>query len=128
MPFALLIIGALLLVASIRNTQDELFTLVKGDLTGANNFVYWMVAILLIGVIGYIPKLKPVSVAFLASVIIVLFLKRGNPSGIGGGFFSQFTTALGTTQSQPVTNVASTVGAPNSFGLPSLPNLNTILQ
>ena len=61
MPFALLIIGLVLLIASVRNTTSGptgLFALVQGEFTGPNNFLYWMTAILVIGFVGYIPKLS----------------------------------------------------------------------
>jgi len=99
MPFVLLIIGVVLVIAGVRATQDTLFGLVKGDFTGTDNFIYWLGAILIIGALGYIPKVKPISTALLVLVIVVLFLKKGNASGLGGGFFSQLTSALGTTGS-----------------------------
>lgn len=86
MPFALIIVGVVLLVAAVRDTiggQDGLFTLLKNDFTGQNNFSYWLVSILIIGAVGYIPTLKPLSRMFLALVIIVLFISQG-------GFFSKF--------------------------------------
>ena len=97
MPFALLIIGAVLLVAAVKGTTDSLFSLVVKDFTGPQNFIYWMVAILLIGSLGYIPKLKPVSVSLLGLVVLVLFLSRGDPKYVGGGFFEKFTAGLGST-------------------------------
>lgn len=97
MPFVLLIIGMVLLISGVRATQDTLFSLVKGDFTGTDNFIYWLGAILIIGAIGYIPKVKPISTALLVLVIVVLFLKKGDAKGLGGGFFSQLTNALGTT-------------------------------
>lgn len=116
MPFALVIIGTVLLIASIKNTYGlttpggtpGLGALLTGDFTGPNNFVFWFAAILLIGAIGYIDKLKPISNAFLILVIVVLVLKQGNPSGVGGGVFSQFTAALQTTTTaQPSSNSAN---------------------
>lgn len=98
MPFALLIIGIVLLVAGVRGTQSTLFSLVQGDFTGDSNFFFWFVSIILIGAIGYIPKLKPVSTAFLVLVVMVLFLTKGKPGASGGGFFAQFTSALQSTQ------------------------------
>jgi len=120
MPFVLVTIGVILLVASIRNTQGQLFTLIGGDFTGTNNFIYWFVSILLIGAVGYIPKLKPFSVAFLTLVVMILFLTKGNPSGIGGGFFSKFTQALGSTQTA---NVSS---SPTSLGVASQPTMSQL--
>jgi hypothetical protein len=132
MPFVLVIIGTVLLVASVKNTYGlttpagtpGLGALLINDFTGANNFVFWFAAILIIGAIGYIDKLKPISNAFLFLVIIVLFLKQGNPSGIGGGFFSQFTSALqSTTQVTPGTTAAQAAASPTG-GLAGI--LNTI--
>lgn len=91
MSLALIFAGILLLVASARNQQDTLFTLVKGDLTGQNNFVEWILALMIVGSIGYIPKLRPLSVSLLALILITIFLKKGQ------GFFAQLTTAVGKT-------------------------------
>lgn len=121
MPFALLLIGVWLLIAGVRNTAGPatqpgtLFYLLHNDFTGPNNFIYWFLAIILIGAVGYIPKLKPVSTGFLALVLVVLFLKRGNVNGVGGGFFSQFLTGIG--QSQGTNNVQSRLdGLNNQLG------------
>ena len=116
MAFALLIIGAILLVSAARGTTDGpdgLFTLLRGDFTGQGNFIYWFVAILLIGMLGYIPKVKPISVAFLALVVLVLFLSRGDPSKAGGGFFEKFTQGLAktTTQNDVSTSTAQAAAA-----------------
>jgi hypothetical protein len=94
MPFLFLISGIVLIVASVRGTNQQLVTLLKGDFTGQDNFLYWSVSILLIGAIGYIDGLKPVSRAFLVLVVIVLFIKNK-------GVFQQFTQALNLTQQQP---------------------------
>lgn len=83
MPFALLIVGIVLVVAAVRNSQNDLFTLLKGDFTGQNNFIYWMLAILLVGALGYIPSMTKLSRAFLVLILVVLFLSHK-------GFFTQF--------------------------------------
>lgn len=101
MAFALLIIGTILIVATVRNTQDSLIAQVAKDFTGPSNFIYWIVAILIIGAVGYVEKLKPLSDGFLILVLLVLFLKKGNPQGVGGGFFTQFTAALQTSTKGP---------------------------
>ncbi len=123
MAFALIIVGITLLVSSVRNTQGDLFTLVKGDFSGPNNFVYWFLSILVIGAIGYIPKLKPFSVAFMTLVIIVLFVAKPKPGQPAtGGFFDKLMAGLQTTQSGN-TPQASTTGSPIPQ-LPSFPNLS----
>ena len=123
MPFALLIIGIFLLVAAVRGKEGDLFTLLRSDFTGENNFIYWAVAILAIGMLGYIPRVKPISVALLALVMVVLVLKKGDPSQIGGGFFDKFLAGVKSTttaQAQaPKTEAASsdTKGKSPSEGL-----------
>lgn len=121
MPFALLILGAVLLVAAVRGTQDDLFTLVKGDFTGNGNFLYWVVVLLIIGAVGYIPKLKPLSDAFLVLMVVVIFIKAGNPQSGTGGFFSKFTSAIGSTSATQQTTTQKA-----DFSLPSLPTLPTL--
>jgi hypothetical protein len=117
MPFALIVIGTVLLVAAARNTQGDLFDLVKGDFTGPNNFIYWFISIMIIGSLGYIPKLKPLSTAFLALVIVVLFLTRGKQ-----GFFGKFTEAIGTTTEQKPAGDKVSLQFPQFAGFPSLSN------
>lgn len=93
MPFVLLTVGIVLLVAGVRNTvtangsTEGLFDLAKGDFTGKGNFFHWFVAIIVIGGIGYVDELKPMANAFLALIIIGLFLSNG-------GFFSQVNGQL----------------------------------
>lgn len=99
MGLALLFAGVVLLVAAVRNRQGDLFALVQGDLTGPVNFFQWALAILVIGAIGYIPKLKGISVGLLALVLVSIFLRKGN------GFFSQLADAVNVTNAaQPNTN------------------------
>ncbi len=89
MPFALIIIGLALLVSGVRNTQDDLYTLIEGDFTGEKNFIYWTISILVIGSIGYIRPLRPVANSFLVLVVIVLFVSKG-------GFFEKFIEGINT--------------------------------
>src|SRR5579864_8413353 len=126
MAFVLIIVGIVLLITSVRNTVTTqgntpgLFTLLQGDFTGPDNFIFWLVSILVIGAVGYIPKLKPLSVGFMTLVIIVLFLKRGNPSGAGGGFFSQILAGLNTTQTATPSTGVSNVSTSILNGIPGL--------
>ena len=99
MPFVLLIIGITLIVAAVRDKGDLLVGLVKGDFQGPNNFLWWIIALLIIGAIGYVEKLKPLSHGLLVIVLLVLVLKRSNPQSPRGGFFEQFVTAIQMTNS-----------------------------
>lgn len=77
MPYALLLIGAVMLAAGIRNTYKDLWALVENDFVGSSGFLSWVAAIAVVGGIGYIPKLKPLSVAFMTLLLIVLVLSNG---------------------------------------------------
>jgi hypothetical protein len=94
MPFALLIIGLMLVTVAVRNTQDTFIGLVKGDFQGPGNFIYWVIALVVIGMLGNIKTLKPVMDALLVLILLALVLSRGNPANKGGGFFGQFVTAI----------------------------------
>ena len=140
MPFVLIIAGTVLLISSVRNTYGQttpqggqgLGALLQSDFTGSANFVYWLVSLLIIGAVGYIPKLRPISIAFLTLVIIILFLERGNPKTAGGGFFQQFSTAISTTQQtsmqqSQVTAINQTLSGMNLTQLiPELPSIPQI--
>lgn len=89
MPFALIIAGVVLTVAGVRNTEQSLFALLKGDFTGTNSFLYWTLAILLIGALGYVPTTRTLANTFLALVLIVLVIANK-------GVFDQFTSAIKT--------------------------------
>lgn len=93
MAFALLFSGLIMIIAAVRNKQDQLVCLVKNDFTGSGNFLYWVVALIVIGAIGYVDKIKPFSDALLVLIILAVFLASGT-TGTGGGFFKQFTAAI----------------------------------
>jgi hypothetical protein len=124
MPFALLTIGAVMLIVAVKGTQSDLATLVKKDFTGpaSDNFLYWIVAIFVIGMVGYVEKLKPLSTAFLGLVIVVLFLRKGK------GFFPQLLSGLASTQSvQPAAGAPSGTQNSSIMNLPGLQSLATQL-
>lgn len=94
MPFVFIIIGIVFLVSGVRGQSSTLITLVEGDLTGTNNFAYWILSILLIGALGYVEDLRSLSRGFMVLVIVVLVLHESNTSGTGGGFFTEFESAF----------------------------------
>jgi len=111
MPLALLLLGALFLTAAVRGDKcngeqcaNVLFKTIKDDFTGPNNFIYWGLALFLIGAMGYVKPLKPLSNAFLGLVILVLFIANR-------GFFTKFMEQIGSTQTPQTSN------ADFSFGL-----------
>lgn len=106
MPFALAIIGILFFVTALRGTTTTLFGLIKDDFTGNANFIYWILAILVIGSVGYVKRLQPIANGFLALVMVVLFIGAGNK-----GFFAMFM--------QGIKTPASNCGASQSSDLPT---------
>lgn len=91
MPFALLIAGIILTVSGVRDTQGTLFSLLKGDFTGQNNYTWWAVSVLTIGAVGYVDQLKQLSHYFLALILIVLILAKYKN---GQNVFDEFISAL----------------------------------
>jgi hypothetical protein len=87
MPFALIGIGIILVIAAYNNKQDVLAGQVKQDLTGSTGFVYWIAALLIVGSIGYIKPLQTVSRIFLGLILVVLFVTNQ-------GLFAKFNSAL----------------------------------
>jgi hypothetical protein len=93
MPFILITVGILMMVVAIRNSQSALGAQIVKDFTGQSNFFYWIVAIFILGAIGYIDELKGPSRAMLALVIVALILSNR-------GFFNSFVSQLKTGSAQ----------------------------
>lgn len=77
MPFAIAIVGAVLLLVAVRNTHGQLATLLKDDFTGSQGavgFIVWIGAILAIGALGYFPALKTASRGLLALVFLAMLI------------------------------------------------------
>jgi hypothetical protein len=87
MPLFFLLVGVAFLVAALRGKQNELLDLLKADFSGANNFGTWVLALVLVGLLGYVQKLRPVSDALMALLIVVLMLSNK-------GFFAKFQEAV----------------------------------
>jgi hypothetical protein len=88
MPIVFLFFGVVFLVAAVRNTQGDLFALLKDDFSGPDNFFKFMLGIFAVGALGYVKPLRPLANAFMVLLVLVLFLNNR-------GFFNQFVSALG---------------------------------
>lgn len=113
MPLALLLVGILFLTAAVRGNKcdgqqcsDLLFDTLKSDFTGPNNFIYWGIALWLIGAAGYYKPLKPLSNAFLGLVILVLFISNR-------GFFQKFMDQIRSTESYSSADLGSGLASVN---------------
>jgi len=91
MPLLFLIVGAMFLTAAVRGKEqtDELLALIKSDFTGPNNFMVWAFAVGAIAGVGYLPKMRPISNAMLALIMLAIVLRNSGPDG-SQNIFSSF--------------------------------------
>lgn len=118
MPYALLIFGAVMVVAGVRNTYKDLWALVEADFTRQGGFLSWVAAIAVIGGLGYIPKLKPLSIALMTLLLLVLVLSNKGvfaqlqsfiASGAGGRGVPATTATNGIPTASPATQPLSSI-------------------
>ena len=114
MPFVLLALGILFFIVSLQGTQGSLFTLLKSEFVGTNSFVVWAAAFVIIGLLGYIKPIRPITHAFLVLLLLVLVLTNGK------GFFSQFNSALRSPVAPPAPT--GTTGATPAVAAPAAQN------
>src|SRR5229473_3552693 len=74
MPLLFLGLGIIFILTGVKGDAGKLWALVQADFTGPNNFVYWLVSILILGALGYIPQLRNLSRLFVVLLVIVLLL------------------------------------------------------
>lgn len=121
MPFAMIIVGLVLLISAVRNNvttgTPNLVTLVKGDFTGTGSFIYWGVAIGAFGAVGYAPKLKGFSDVLLLLVMTGLLFSNS-------GFFAKLTSQLSAGSTN--TSLSSTSNSTTAPLFPNLPNLSSL--
>jgi hypothetical protein len=90
MPIFFLLVGILLIVVGFNNKLGELGNLLKEDFSpsdGSSSFQVWIIAIFVVGSLGYIRSFRPVANAFLVLIVISLFLSNR-------GFFARFNEAV----------------------------------
>lgn len=110
MPFALALIGLLMIISAARGTEHELASQLASEFTGARSFVYWCCALACVGGIGYIPQLKRVSDAFLFLIFLSFVLSNH-------GVFAQVDAEITGAQSAgAVTDTASTGSSSGGSG------------
>lgn len=108
MAVLLILVGAMLLVTSIRGTTADFASHLGQDVSG--QFLVWVLAIVLIGTIGYAAPLRKISRLLLGLVAVVIVLKDGS------GFIAQFVQQL---EQAPPPAAAQPTGGSNQ--LPAIP-------
>lgn len=88
MPFALITIGILLLVTALNNTAPAFAKQVSKDMFSEDGgFIYWVAALVIVGLLGYVPSLKKPADLFMLLIIVAMLLKNSN-------FFQQFQQGI----------------------------------
>lgn len=91
MPFIVLLFGIVLVISGVRGNSTKLFDLISEEFKGQNNFGIWLFALFVIGALGYIKVLKPLSDAFLFLVVLVIVLANNKN---GTGFFANLNQII----------------------------------
>lgn len=108
MPFVFLGLGIFLLIVALRGQASNMASLLKSEFTGSNGFIPWALALIILGMLGYIKQIKPITQAFMGLVLLVMLISNK-------GFFAQFNAAI--KAPAPVnTNTSSTTSAPSPSG------------
>ena len=85
-----------MVVAAIRDSQGMLFSALAVDVPA---YVTWATAIVIIGSIGFVPGLKPVSRGLLVLILVVLVLR--NYSTVISGFNNAWQGSTGKSSASP---------------------------
>lgn len=110
MPFALLLIGLVLVVTGAKGTMRELGSEIREDFIGPGNFTWWIASIGVVGTLGYVQELRTFSRVFMALIVISMVLSNR-------GFFNKFTEALNTGPVSPKPVAQPSAGTSGGNGL-----------
>lgn len=138
MPFVLAFIGIIAVVVGVRGQAGAAGKLLASEFTGAQSFIPWLLAVMMLGLIGYWDKAKPVSDAGLVLLLIVMVLAPRNGQG-GGGIFAELqdaflnaqpinANATNANQSSGANSATSVAGNPGVQGSQSLGSAGAQLQ
>ena len=76
MPYALVIIGLLMIITGINNTYAQFATQLQTDFGGSRGFIVWAIALAAVGALGYINDLRQFSHYFMALILISFVLSN----------------------------------------------------
>lgn len=87
MGYAFTIFGLIMVVTAAKGTHNALGAQLVKDFTGPGNFVYWFVAIGIVGIAARAPQTEKIGKPFLALILAAMVLANK-------GFFVQFMSAI----------------------------------
>jgi hypothetical protein len=105
MPFALVVIGLLMIVTGINNTYAQFGAQLQKD----SSFLPWALALFVVGALGYINDLRTFSHYFMALILISIVLANK-------GFFQNLQAAI---KSGPVAPQATASSSSSGSGIAS---------
>lgn len=76
MPFALIVIAVILMISAYRDTQDELFNIIKDVFDASTGFKYWILASIILGFLASINEIKKPVNMFIILMMVVLVLRQ----------------------------------------------------
>lgn len=117
MPFALIFIGLVVVIAGFQNTYKELGTQLAEDFTGEKSFGIYILSILGIGAIGYFAStadsgLRTFSRAFMFLVILAMVINNHEK----GNFFRNLASEIGEGMTQQVGYIGAPLKAASGDG------------
>jgi hypothetical protein len=80
MPFFLIAVGLVMIAAAINDKQVELGELWKEQFTGPQSFLSIALVFFLLGALGAVTNLRPLAVAFMGLILLVMFLSNAGTS------------------------------------------------
>lgn len=124
MGFVMLIVGLLMIITGARGTYAQFGTQFASEFQSTGTFgqpgyhpgfQIWLLAIGIVGAIGYVKELQLISRAFMTLIIISIFLSQK-------GFFAQFQAALSSGPKQPnaIPSQSNTASPTNPSGGPTI--------
>lgn len=77
MALILILIGLSMIVSGARDTYNAYGKQLEKDMLGDGGFLRWLLALVMAGMLGYIDKLRPFSLALMTLVLVAVLLKKG---------------------------------------------------
>jgi hypothetical protein len=109
MPYALVIIGLLMIITGINNTYSQFASQLSKDFSGSKSFIVWVMALGSVGALGYIKDLRQFSHYFMALILISMILANK-------GVFGQLQAALKSGPTAPTANADTSGTSGTSTG------------
>lgn len=88
MPLLLIAIGVVILAGAIRDRQNDLAELIKGDFSGPDSFLLWIGVFSLIYLFGKVDESGRIAKSFGILILLVMMLTKGR------GFFDMLKSQI----------------------------------